>query len=287
MKIGIIGAENSHSVNYAKIINVKKLIPDCQVTHIWGETDAFAQKTAKDGEIETISKTHEELIDQVDAVIITHRRASDHFEPAVKVLEKGLPLFVDKPFTLSSAHGQTLLDMAKKKNIPITSFSNTILQANFLETKKDILANAPIFSLTIHGICEVNGPYNGFYFYGIHHLAMALSIIEDTVTSVYLHNNQDSSCASLNFSNGATAQLIFMNPQWKSGFHIIAGTSQGTKHYPCINDQEIYLAAIQTAVQMFKTKIMPFTESEILEPIKILEALGQSAQTNKLVTIAR
>ncbi len=42
MRIGIVGAENSHTVAIAKTLNVDNAVPGFEVTHVWGETPEFA-----------------------------------------------------------------------------------------------------------------------------------------------------------------------------------------------------------------------------------------------------
>jgi hypothetical protein len=42
LNIGIVGAENSHTAAIAKVLNVEKRVPGVRVTHVWGETAAFA-----------------------------------------------------------------------------------------------------------------------------------------------------------------------------------------------------------------------------------------------------
>ncbi len=44
IRIGIIGAENSHTIGFGKMFNVEKKFPGVEVKYVWGETDAFAQK---------------------------------------------------------------------------------------------------------------------------------------------------------------------------------------------------------------------------------------------------
>ncbi len=46
MRIGIVGAENSHCAHIAKSLNVEGSLPGCEVTHVWGETPEFAAKAA-------------------------------------------------------------------------------------------------------------------------------------------------------------------------------------------------------------------------------------------------
>ena len=49
MRIGIIGAENSHTAAIAKVINVDKLVKGFTVDYVWGETKEYAKTAAKAG----------------------------------------------------------------------------------------------------------------------------------------------------------------------------------------------------------------------------------------------
>ena len=40
IKIGIIGAENSHTRGFGKIFNIDKKFPGVEVKYVWGETNA-------------------------------------------------------------------------------------------------------------------------------------------------------------------------------------------------------------------------------------------------------
>ena len=67
LNIGIVGAENSHTAAIAKVLNVEKRVRGVRVTHVWGETKAFAEQAAASGEIPHIVKNPEDFIGQVDA----------------------------------------------------------------------------------------------------------------------------------------------------------------------------------------------------------------------------
>src|SRR5690348_13117802 len=41
IRIGIIGAENSHTVEYGQIFNRDRKFPGCEVIGVWGETPEF------------------------------------------------------------------------------------------------------------------------------------------------------------------------------------------------------------------------------------------------------
>ena len=112
MNIGIVGAENSHTAAIAKLINVEKRIPGVRVTHVWGETKAYAKAAAEAGQIPHIVARPEDMIGQVEAACVDHRHGKFHL-PAVKpLLEAKLPLFVDKPFCYRKAEGKRFLARA-------------------------------------------------------------------------------------------------------------------------------------------------------------------------------
>ena len=49
VRIGIIGAENSHTRGFGKIFNIDKKFPGLEVKYVWGETEAFAKDAMKRG----------------------------------------------------------------------------------------------------------------------------------------------------------------------------------------------------------------------------------------------
>ena len=73
IRIGIIGAENSHTIGYGKIFNVDKKFLGVEVTHLWGESDELARKAAIGGKIPTIVKDPKEMLGKIDALIVDHR----------------------------------------------------------------------------------------------------------------------------------------------------------------------------------------------------------------------
>ncbi|MCK5101614.1 MAG: twin-arginine translocation signal domain-containing protein, partial [Cyclobacteriaceae bacterium] len=61
IRIGIIGAENSHTIGYGKMFNTDKKFPGVEVKYVWGETDEFAKNAAEKGNIPNIVKDPSEM----------------------------------------------------------------------------------------------------------------------------------------------------------------------------------------------------------------------------------
>jgi uncharacterized OB-fold protein len=51
IRIGIIGAENSHTIGFGKMFNTDKKFPGMEVKYVWGETDEFAKIAMEKGNI--------------------------------------------------------------------------------------------------------------------------------------------------------------------------------------------------------------------------------------------
>ncbi|HIG17134.1 MAG TPA: hypothetical protein EYQ31_07495 [Candidatus Handelsmanbacteria bacterium] len=73
LRIGMVGAENSHTAAIAKVLNIDEKIRGVRATHVWGETAAFAKAAAEKGQIPTIVRKPEEMMGEVDAIVVDHR----------------------------------------------------------------------------------------------------------------------------------------------------------------------------------------------------------------------
>ena len=65
-----------------------------------------------------------DMIGKVDAMLIEAVDGSVHLERAKPFLEKGIPCFVDKPFTCSTADAKKIIDLAEKNKTLVFSSSS-------------------------------------------------------------------------------------------------------------------------------------------------------------------
>lgn len=137
IRLGIVGAENSHSYLVAKACHANPSV-SMKAVAIWGETPELAQASATKGDIPKMVADWRELLGQVDVVMIDHRHAGNHYEPAEFFLNNDLPVFVDKPFTFTTDEARRLIDLAESRHVPITTFSIVPRQQVFQEFKKKV-----------------------------------------------------------------------------------------------------------------------------------------------------
>lgn len=283
IRIGIIGAENSHSYTFGQIFNVGKKFPGVEVTHIWGETDVFARKSAELGKIPNIVKDPKEMLGKIDALIVDHRHAKFHLEAATPFVKAGIPTFIDKPFCYRVAEGKKFLEMARKAGTPITSYSSIGQSYATYDIKQQLETMGEINHVVRYGPVELNSEWGGVFFYGVHILQPLLFMFGEDVVRVKISRNGEKGNASLVFKSGLFATLIFKNVArgWETFVETKTGMIELKSRVPESEPGKMY----GDIVEMFRTRKEPRTHHSILNEVAILEALEKSAQNEKWVDV--
>lgn len=289
MKIGIVGAENSHTLAVAKTLNIDKACGADRVAILWGETKALAQKAACEGQIPEIVKKPEDMIGRIDGVMIDHRHARYHIPVADIFVEAGIPVFVDKPFSYTVKEGWALLQKAKKKGVPVTSFSAIPEQAAFQKDfRRQIRAAGEISAIETSGPCDFKSKWGGVFFYGIHQVDSLTKAFGCGIKNVWVikaSKGNPNAVAVLNYGEGGPIVAMNFIAKGKSAFVFRAFGAKGMAHYENKYDPNPYLTGVKKFLRMFRTGKEPFSAREILEPVAVLEALDRSWKTGKRVNV--
>ncbi|MBN1437182.1 MAG: Gfo/Idh/MocA family oxidoreductase [Sedimentisphaerales bacterium] len=285
MKIGIIGAENSHTAAIATIINIWGKIKDCSVDYVWGETAAYAKAAAKAGKIKKIVTDPKDMLGKIDAVIVDHRHPKYHLKAVLPFVKAGVPTFVDKPFCYRAAEGKEFLAIAKKHKTPVTSFSVLPHQKSFARFLKKIEQMGEIVAGDTYGASDFTNPWGGVFFYGIHQLDVALKAFGYDVASVQVIKNGDGATGQLIYPKGKIVTM-HMKKNWHGPFAIGAMGAESTYHQVLKFDASPYLGGVKCFTDMFKTGVEPESHMQMLRPVQVLEALeksGKSGQKEKVI----
>ena len=141
IKLGLIGFTkgNGHPYSWSAIFNGynKKLMSKCgfpvitkylekksfpkdqiknaKVTHIWTQDHKISKKISKTTYIANIVRNYKDLIGKVDAILLARDDAEFHFKYAKPFLEKGIPIYIDKPFALTLPQAKKIIDLQRYK----------------------------------------------------------------------------------------------------------------------------------------------------------------------------
>ncbi|MFA6111052.1 MAG: Gfo/Idh/MocA family oxidoreductase [Candidatus Latescibacterota bacterium] len=285
INIGIVGAENSHTVAIAKVLNADKRVPGFRVTHVWGETRDFARKAAEAGQIPQIVSSPAELVGQVDAAVVDHRHGKLHLPAAWPLLEAKIPLFIDKPFCYRRSEGARFLARAAQLKVPVCSFSIVPNQASFRELQRQVRKLGHVRAVVSSGACDIRSKWGGIFFYGIHQVDMILRLLGRPAQYVQVvRGTGRNHVGNLVFADGTIATMNLIG-EGSAAFHLSVIGDQGRLDQTITFDESPYLTGIREFCRMFKTGKTPETPETMLGPVAVLEALEKSVTRRARVKV--
>ncbi|NQU86041.1 MAG: Gfo/Idh/MocA family oxidoreductase [Mariniphaga sp.] len=282
-RIGIIGAENSHTAGFGKLFNIDKKFPGVEVKYVWGETDEFAKKAMEQGNIPTQVKDPREMLGKIDALIVDHRHAKYHLPAATPFVKVGIPTFVDKPFCYRAAEGKEFLQMARKAGTPVTSFSSIAQTAATFDIKNQLADFGKISQVVRSGRVDLDSEYGGVFFYGVHIVQPLMYMFGEDIERVKITRNGKYGNASLMFSSGLFATLVFKSLTY--GWETFIETNEGLTELISRVEESDPPKNYVDMVEMFRTGKEPRSHQSILNCVSVLEALEKSAETEKWIDV--
>ena len=289
-RVGIIGTENSHAMSFAKQINLDKLpsgerkYPDMQVVGVYGADKATAQEVAEKAGVDFIPENPEELLGRVDAVMVTARKGSEHLGYALPFIEKGMPVFVDKPIASDPQEALEIFRAAKKSGSPITGGSGCKLAYDvvMIESVVDrMVSSGKMITASMNFSADLNSVYDGFYFYAPHLVEMALAAFGYDMKSVRAFENHgcvtviahyDRYDLTLHFTPGANGSSCTIYTQEKN-------------IYREIDIALIFQQETENFAHMVRTGETHYSPKELILPIFVIDSILKSLKSGQEVEI--
>lgn len=285
IRIGIIGTENSHCGHVARLCNIEKQV-DVRVVAVWGESPQLAQKAADLAKIPRVVDDWRDMADLIDGVMIDHRHPKLHAEPARFYLSRGVPTFVDKPFTHSLRQAKALCALARRKRTPVTSFSAIAQEESFKQFRADCKELGRIACFTTSGPGDVDDEHGGVSFYGIHQVEAIVELLGLDIKQVAAVRHGRSCVAVLHYRNGATATMNLVHGG-NNTFHWTAVGNKRVLARDHVRDSPMYLGGLRIFMEMFKTRRQPFPHRRLLAPVAVLEGVQRSLTRRQPVRLPR
>ncbi|NQT26082.1 Gfo/Idh/MocA family oxidoreductase [candidate division KSB1 bacterium] len=278
IRIGIIGAENSHTAGLGRLFNVEKKYPGIEVLYVWGETDEFAKNSAEKGAIPNIVKDPAEMMGKIDALIVDHRHAKYHLKAALPFVKVGIPTFVDKPFCYRVEEGKEFFKIARELGTPVTSFSSIAQSEATFDMKAQIPSTGNIEHILWYGPADIASKYGGIFFYGVHIVQPLMVVFGEDIEAVKVTRHGNHATAGVVFSSGYYATLIFTKARERS---VVLLTDAGEKRLESRVQESNPPKHYQDMVELFRTGKEPRSHQSILNCVAVLEALEKSVKSQK------
>lgn len=261
--------------------------PDTTVACYY-DPDADARKAfceAYEG-TEPVTSVKEMMAEGIDAVWLGDAGGigDDHFDLIAPALEKGLPVFCDKPIGETVAGCRKILEFAKSHNAPIMSSS---LFRHLWGTEQSIrLRDSGEFGPIQFVLSSLMAGYNpeGWLVFGQHPVWSIVAVLGAGIQSVSAYARETSLHALITYPNQMPAEVWYGRPDVQYSRHMVAFQKKTYEYSSDIEDDWWYghcysMYRMQAVFRdMVKTRVEPIPHQEILEVTAVLYAAVKSLQ---------
>jgi len=282
-RVGIIGTENSHALAFARLLNLPqngaREWEDVKITGICGPEESNRQIQEKTG-VDFIASGPEDFFGKVDAMMITSRKGSLHAGYAMPFIERGIPLFIDKPFTSDPEEAKTLIREAEKRGVPITGGSgckyacDVQMLAHTADTWK---AEGKLLSGAINFSADRDSVYDGFYFYAPHLTEMGLTVFGYDMKSVRAFESAGGVTVAARYKDFDATLHYTKNSAVSTG--VLFGKDKNAVRE--IDISLIYRHEVEHFVQMLRTGKMPLPYDRLIRHVTVIAAILRSLESGK------
>lgn len=284
LRIGLIGTENSHITHFTRFLNVELRHEDARAVGLAGGRSPRNLELSELGGIDLIVEEPSELVDHVDAGIVSTRDGARHLEHSRPLLEAGMPVLVDKPLATSVADATELLDIAERSGAVLLSCS----ALRFVPEIADFpptAATGRLRHLHVTGPADPDSEYSGLFFYGIHLVETALEILgnpelppagEDGAgLGLHLERHGDTVVASLRITD-IQVTLTFLRPtdDGQAPFHVTAAYEKAVIARDLTLGGDYNAPALDEFLTATRTGSTQRTRAQLLAPVAVLAAIA-------------
>ena len=185
-KIAILGCENSHANAFLKLIREEEKYHNIEVAGIFSIYPEAAQRLSEEFNV-PVMDSFDALVGKIDGLMITARDGKYHYPYAKPYIATGIPMFLDKPITVTQEDAAALVADLKANNVSVCGGS-TLMHAPYLKVLKKEIESGE------HGKClggyfrapvSLGNEYGNFFFYSAHVISMMTEVFGYYPKTVY------------------------------------------------------------------------------------------------------
>ena len=256
---------------------------DIRVTSIFGDPES-AGRTAEQTYTPHIARSPEEMAETVDAVMVTSRRGSLHREHTAPFLEKGMPVFVDKPFTSDLEEARQLAQAIRAAGCPVMGGSGckyTRCVQSIKDRVAGLIAEDKLLTASLNFSIMLDSVYDGFWFYASHLVEICLEIFGAEVQSVQAIRTEKSLIATLKYPKFLVS-LQFVTDVWRYACTLV--TQDGAEVLP-IDISDCLRMEAERFARMLRGEWSGMTPEELVRPVALIDAILRAEDSGKTVEL--
>lgn len=228
------------------------------------------------------ANSYDEFVDTADAVMITLRDGGMHLKASQKYIQKGIPVWIDKPFTCSKQEVCNMIDIANNYKCPLTGGSAIPRLPEVKKFIKKISAlDKGIAGGNITTPVNMVNNYGGFWFYTQHLVQMLTATFGSDVIGVRAFKD----------NNGVTAICFYnefsVTARFGAGYSICVYDKCSSTYIKEIklDSNTYFLPELYDFYNVIKTGKSDMSQMDIALPVFIIDATINSYVKNEYVKV--
>jgi predicted dehydrogenase len=297
MKIGMIGLDTSHVVAFAKLLNNANNeyhIPGARiiVAYPGGSPDFELSASRVEGFTNqlrdefgvAIVDSPEKVAEQSDAIMLESVDGRVHLEQFRRIAPYGKPVFIDKPFAVSSSDAQEMFRLAERHNVPLMS-SSSLRYAEALKQGIQNAAKGAVIGADTYGPMHIVPTQPAFFWYGIHCVDMLYAILGTGCVHVSVETTEHHDVIVGQWKDGRIG-VVRGNRKGNGKFGAVIHREKGSDFVDIYSNPKPYYASmLEDILEMFRTRRPGLAPEETLEVIRFIEAANESRETGRKVIL--
>lgn len=283
MRIGLVDIESDHAEDALRLFNSEQRWPGYEIVALWGHVadTERARRLAADYGVGYIAPEPGAMVDHLDAVIVGARHAGQHAAHALPYLERGIPVFVDKPLALSVADAEVMLDAAETSGSLLLSGSALRWQADAVALKAQAATLGRLTRVTAMGTFYPDSEYGGPAFYAVHAVELALEFAGQGIADITVVEASAAAMTLTGRGRLAPVAIRLIRPaEGQPSRFEVALEGQHGKAGSVIALPDDYMAPVYAQfVGMIERGVAPLTRRELLAPVRVLEIINAARLT--------
>ncbi len=283
LRIGIIGLDSSHTVEFARRLQA----PDCPpeqrvagaaVTRCLRFETPFQDQAGLDGrqrELERwgieVTEDFDVAVADADALLIEINDPTLHLEYVRRCAGLGVPLFLDKPLAQDLATGLDIARIAAEHDLRLCSTSSLRFASGLQEACAAVPAARHV---STYGAINRAPAGSSLVWYGVHAVEMLVRAIGRGAATASTHTCGDGAIVVVDYADGRTGVVELAAG---SGYGGVLRSGAAAAPYT-VEMTGIYAALLTALLPFLAGGETPVPLEDAVEVIAILDAAERSAQ---------
>ena len=266
-RIGCIGHAGRHGEFLSRVFNRDNCFPGYRFSYVFGEDEDLSldEKNKRFYDVDGYCDTIEELIEKSDAVMILTIPGESHLPYALKVIEAGKPVFVDKPFATTYEDAKLITDAARSHQVPLFGGS-TLRHLKKLDEIRHLIQEEEFPFISIAYRADPESPLGMYHYYASHISEICMSLCGADYHDVTVSRNGKNVCTIVKYEKCSAVLMTTLDTELVN-VHLI-----GKKTYSFdLNQDECYIDGAAKFIHMLETGQPPVPYEEYCKSVKLIQ----------------